>query len=49
MKMLESDATISKKNISPIPTSGAASPTLTIAGDDRFKNRDAWPYVLDLR
>lgn len=47
MKMLESDATISKKILSPIPTGVAASPILTTAGEDRSKNRAAWQAVLD--
>jgi hypothetical protein len=46
MKMLESDATISEK-ISPISTGVAASPTLTLAGDDRFKTRTAWQTIID--
>lgn len=47
MKMLESDATISKKIIGSISTGVAESPTLTTGGDYRSKNREAWQAVLD--
>lgn len=47
MKTLESDATISDKITSPIPTGFVASPALTLAGDDRSQNRADWQAVLD--
>ncbi|MHB1421927.1 MAG: hypothetical protein ACYC3I_01780 [Gemmataceae bacterium] len=47
MMMLESDARISEKTLSPIPTGVAASPILTNTGNERFNNRAKWQTVID--
>ena len=47
MTMLVSDATISTKIINSIPTGIAPSLALTLAGEDRCENREAWQAILD--
>ena len=47
MKTQAADATVSEMTRSPVQTSAAASPTLTMAADDRLKNRAAWQAVHD--